>query len=276
MILDDLIAMLRTQAEKTNARLTTGTDERGAIALQLANGTVTFLPAPPLRAEAKLLDAVTSAVYGLASLANQFQLIDRDTLLSQFGKEAKLRPWREGAIKLVAEAGTTVTDFATATDKAEAKRYAPPATPDQFRSVLRAFEIRQHVATLDLAGQLKLVEAAIDDEARELLAAVLDAPVGVMAEVREHATRQWQAAVNRADPAGLIAIQDARAGIEWAEVALAHVAGRTQQIARFPREQLAQLTYSSRGYRVFGISDAEAALAARADEFAKRRAAQAA
>jgi hypothetical protein len=257
---DFVVAANKELMAKLARAVSVGSDPRGAISMQLADGTDFYVEAPPLRLADRLQKAVVSALYAMADLADAMKRVNGDKLLSEFGRNQQLAPVRVAAVRMVAASAGTVRAFERSVDEAERKRYAPPVTPDQFRAVMRAFEIRQGLRERSPAEVLKLIDGALDDgEQRELLAAVLDAPVGQFDQVREYARQEWRKLVNRDDPAGAIALADDRVAIEWADRALGHIAGRTQQFARFSRADLAEMTGGSDGYQVFGLGADEAA-----------------
>jgi hypothetical protein len=255
--------------------------DRAAISIGLADGTALVIEASPPRTEARLEDYVVSAAFSTAQLVADVTAVRADTRLTAVGQAEKLRAAREGTLRLLAVSYAGVMAIAAEADTTEARRYAAPGVPttptELAVAVARHREIRDRVRALSAAHATNLIDRACDDahagdaEAREFLTAVLTPTFGDLDVAREFAQTTWRRLVNLDDPGGLIALQELRAGIEWAQRALFVVAATAQRYCDFPRDTVADVVLATGGGAVFGLTVQDLAGAQRRADFAKAR-----
>lgn len=141
---------------------------------------------------------------------------------SEYGRREKLAPVRESAIKTLGALHVDLQAHAKGLQTHLAQFYEVPApAQNDVVGYFREAEVRQYLRTLDLAAQMKYLQAA---ESPAVLHAVLRSPIP-NAELENYATRLWRESRELADPVMYESFLIGQASLEWSASILQASAG---------------------------------------------------
>lgn len=146
--------------------------------------------------------------------------ISRNDDISPVGKERRLQPVREEAIKTLVGVVRSFDYHDRQVQQMEVSRYVlPERSPGNFIRQLEDMEIRQRIHAMSKDEFNQLGRALNDGEegAAVLMEAVLRSPLKDIGRLEGFARNGWKKLIDARDPDGIEIIQQQMAQIEWAK-----------------------------------------------------------